>query len=336
MKIKWALIVLVVLVVAYFVGPKPNDPVFATNLPGVPQSAELLEQYVAEQESRHTLKPGTKAAIVWFDDSLKHQTEYSLVYLHGFSASHHEGYPLHRNLAEAFGCNLYLARLHQHGIDTTDALHRFSAEGFYKSALDALAIGQRIGEKVILVSTSTGCTAALKMASEFPEVHALINLSPNVRINDPFAFLLNDPWGSELAELAMGGQYRYVDGGPEYAKYWNEKYRTESLVELQQLIEATMLRETFERVNQPVFNGYYFKDQENQDGVVKVSAIEWMHELLSTPDSLKRAHPFPEAGNHVLASPIKSKDVEGVEAAVRKFMVEVIGMREVERASKDS
>lgn len=336
MKIKLAFVVLLILMGAYFFGPKPDDPIFAQNLPNVPDNPEELEKYIADQEQRHQLKSGTAAQIVWSDDSLRNQTEYSLVYLHGFSASHHEGFPLHRNLAETFGCNLYLARLHQHGIDTTDALYNFTAEGFYQSSLEALAIGQHIGQKVILIGTSTGCTAALKMASEFSQVHALINLSPNVRINDPFAFLLNDPWGTELAKLAMGGDFRYVDGGPEYAKYWNDKYRTEALIELQQLIESTMLRETFEDITQPVFNGYYFKDEQNQDGVVKVSAIRWMHELLSTPDSLKREHAFAEAGNHVLASPIKSEDVEGVEAAVREFMSGVIGMKVVENARKDS
>lgn len=336
MKIKLVLGALVILMGAYFLGPKPETPMFEQNLPTVSESPEALEQFIADKERRHHLKPGTEAKIIWVDDSLRNQTEYSLVYLHGFSASHHEGFPLHRNLARAFGCNLYLARLHQHGIDTTDALYHFSAEGFYRSALEALAIGQRIGQKVILVSTSTGCTAALKMASEHPQVHALINLSPNVRINDPFAFLLNDPWGSEMAHLAMGGDFRYVDGGPEYAKYWNDKYRTEALVELQQLIETTMTRETFEQITQPVFNGYYFKDDENQDPVVKVSAIRWMHELLSTPDSLKREYAFADAGNHVLASPIKSNDVEGVEAVIQKFMIQVIGMKVVESARKDS
>lgn len=329
MKTRILLIVLAALSATYFLGPSPEEPSYPDELPIVAFEGAEVEAFIARKEKQHNLKPGTNAKIIWAHDSAKSKTAFSLVYLHGFSASHHEGYPLHVNLAEKYGCNLYLARLYQHGIDTTDALFDFTAEGFYKSALEALAIGEQIGEKVILLSTSTGCTAALKLAADFPEVHALVNLSPNVRINDPFAFLLNNPWGGEIAKIAMGGEYRYIDGGPEYAKYWNDKYRTESLVQLQELIETTMVSETFNRVDQPVFNGYYYASEAEQDPVVKVSAILWMHDLLTTPDSLKVARAFPKAENHVLASPIKSSDVEGVESAVSDFLSNVVGMKPV-------
>lgn len=304
-------------------------PHYGTELQVVPVNPESLDRVIARIESRHHLKPGNAARIHWAKDSVKAKTEYALVYLHGFSASHHEGYPLHVNMAKKYGCNLFLARLFDHGIDTTDALLRFSAEKFYNSARMALAIGTQLGEKVILISTSTGGTAALKLAAEFPQVHALINLSPNVRINDPTAFLLNNPWGLQIANIVLGDQYRYVDGGPEYAKYWNTKYRNEAIVELQELIETTMIPETFERINQPVFNGFYFASDTAQDKVVKVEAIRWMHELLATPDEQKVLHPFATPGNHVLASPIKSKDVDAVEQEVSRFMEVVLGMKPI-------
>lgn len=335
MKLKIAAAAIGLLVVGYFVGPQPTEPKYPIALPGVPQDAHLLEAHITTREARHQLKAGNEAQIVWYNNETRAKTEYALVYLHGFSASHHEGFPLHRRLAEKYGCNLYLARLEAHGIDTTDALIDFSAEGYYKSALYALAVGRAIGEKVIIVSTSTGCTAALQLASDFPWIHALVNLSPNVRINDPFAFLLNDPWGIQLAKIAMGGDFRKIDGGPEYARYWYDYYRTESLAELQELVETTMTPKTFGRINQPVFNGFYYADEDAQDPVVKVSAIRWMHELLATPDSLKVARAFADAQNHVLASPIKSKDAEGVLKAVEVFIEEVIGVKPVANHPKN-
>lgn len=329
MKLKIATATIGLMLVGYFAGPKPAEPQYPTSLPEVSENAQLLEAQVASREARHQLKPGNQAQIVWYNNETRARTEYALVYLHGFSASHHEGFPLHRRLAEQYGCNLYLARLQAHGIDTTDALVDFSAEGYYRSALHALAVGRAIGQKVILVSTSTGCTVALQLAADFPWIHALVNLSPNVKINDPFAFLLNDPWGVQLAKMTMGGNYRRIDGGPEYARYWNDYYRIESLAELQELVETTMTSETFRRVNQPVFNGFYYASEEAQDPVVKVSAIHWMHELLATPDSQKVARAFPEAQSHVLASPIKSKDAEGVIKAVEAFLEEVVGLKPV-------
>jgi esterase/lipase len=329
MKRKIILAVLAVLILVYALGPQPSDPNYTSQLSVVPSNPTELIDYVAINESKHNLKAGNEANIIWADDSTKAKTEYALVYLHGFSASHHEGFPLHTTLAKKFGCNLYLARLHDHGIDTTEALLNFSAEGFYQSAQQALAIGTQLGQKVILIGTSTGCTAALKLAAEFPQVHAVINLSPNIRINDGTAFLLNNAWGLQIAELVLGDKYRYVDGGPEYAKYWNTKYRIESLVQLQELIETTMVEETFEKITQPVFNGFYYKNEEEQDHVVKVESIRWMHGLLATSENQKVLQDFPNAGNHVLASPIKSNDVEGVTNAVAKFMADVLQMKAI-------
>src|SRR5438445_194313 len=80
----------------YFLGPEPEQPKFDSVMPQVPQGASELETYVANQESKHKLKPDNEARIVWADSS-KRKTEYAIVYLHGFFASEKEGYPVHEN-----------------------------------------------------------------------------------------------------------------------------------------------------------------------------------------------------------------------------------------------
>ena len=87
---------------------------------------------------KHKIKPTNEARIIWFDSS--HQkTPYSVVYLHGFSASQAEGDPTHRRFAREFGCNLFLSRLADHGIDTTEALLQFTPDRIWESAKEALA-----------------------------------------------------------------------------------------------------------------------------------------------------------------------------------------------------
>src|SRR4029079_9808675 len=125
-------------------------------LPLVPAGTAQLEKYVSDHEAMHKLKPENEARIIWFNDSLKQKTEYAVVYLHGFSASQEEGDPVHYDFAQKFGCNLYLSRLDAHGIDTTEPLGNFTAEGVWNSAKQAFAIGKQLGKKVILMSTSTG------------------------------------------------------------------------------------------------------------------------------------------------------------------------------------
>ena len=321
---RWLLVAAGILVL-YWVGPNPADPIYTNDLPVLSDSPQQLEMYVAEQEKKHQIKPDNQARIVWYNDSLKNTTEYALVYLHGFSASQEEGNPVHRNLAKAFGCNLYLARLAEHGIDTSDALLNYTAEGLWQTAKEAYAIGKKLGKKVILMGTSTGGTVALQLAAAFPEIAGIILYSPNIAINDPNAWLLNNPWGLQIARLVKGSNFNIAgQDDSTYKKYWNHTYRLEATVQLQELLETTMVPATFGAVRQPVLALYYFKDESNQDKVVKVSAIQKMMQELGTPDSLKRSVAMANAGNHVLASPIVSKDVAGVEKETSTFLQQVM------------
>ena len=115
--------------------------------------------------------------------------------------------------------------------------------------------------------------------------------------------------------------------GEEYAKYWNNFYRIESLVALQELIETSMKKNTFNQVEQPVYLAYYYKNEEEQDPVVRVPAMLKMFDELGTDSSKKRKEAFPNTGNHVLASPIKSKDVAGIEEGTIRFLEEILNLR---------
>ncbi len=314
----------------YFLGPEPDKPVWNLDMPSVPQDPAGLENYVAAQESMHKLKPDNEARIVWADSSKK-RTEYSVIYLHGFSASQEEGDPIHEQFAKTFGCNLYLARMADHGIDTTDQLLYFTPDRWWKSSKEALAIGKALGDKVIVMSTSTGGTMAVILAATYPaEVFALINMSPNIAINDGNAWLLNEPWGLQISRLAVGGENRVFPKDPLKDQYWNNPYRMEAVTQLEELIEDKMNPETFKKVSCPSLTLYYYKNEKEQDPTVKVSAMIEMNKQLSTPDSLKVMVPIPNAGGHVLGSHIVSKDLETVAAAAKKFAEEKLGMKTVD------
>lgn len=323
--LKILFVLLLVLAAVYFFGPHPSQPVYSNALPTLTDSGAALDRYVAEMERQHTLKKNNEARIVWANDSLKNKTEYAIVYLHGFSASQEEGNPVHRNIAKAFGCNLYLARLAEHGIDTTDALYHFTAAGLWETGKQAYAIGKQLGKKVILMGTSTGGTLALQLAAAYPEIAGLVLYSPNIAINDPNAWLLNDPWGLQIARLVKKSTLNTAGRGDSlYNQYWNHTYRLEATVQLEELLETTMLPATFAQIKQPVLSLYYFKNEKEQDPVVKVSAIKKMMEQLGTAANLKKSVAIPEAANHVLASPIQSKDIQSVENETRLFLQSVM------------
>ena len=321
LKISISLIAL--LVIVYFLGPQPQKPDFNYTLPAIADSTNM-DLYVSNIEQGHKIKPNNEAKIIWADSS--HQaTDYAIVYLHGFSASQMEGAPVHENIAKQFHCNLYLARLAEHGIDTTEEMMNLTAENYWESAKQAYAIGKKLGKKVILMSTSTGGTLSLQLAAAYPEIAGLIMYSPNIEIYNPTAPLLNDHWGLQIARIVMKGNYMNIPfTNPEYPKYWNTHYRLEGTIALQNLVEATMNKALFKKISQPVLTLYYFKDEARQDNVVKVGATQKMFAEISTPDSLKVLKAMPETGNHVLASPILSKDIAGVEKETALFIASKI------------
>jgi esterase/lipase len=325
------IVISILLVMAiYLLGPSPSKPKWSSVMPVVPQEPASLEQYIITNENKHKIKPDNEARIVWFD-STKKKTEYSVVYLHGFSASQEEGDPVHVNFAKKFGCNLYLARLADHGIDTTEQLLNFATDRFWQSSKEALAIGKALGDKVIIMSTSTGGTMALMLAGEYPDdVYALINLSPNMAINDPNAWLLNNHWGLQIARTVVGSDYVDVHFDSARQKYWNGKYRLEAAVQLQEMLEDKMNETTFKKVLCPSLTLYYYKSEAEQDPTVKVSAMLEMNEMLGTPSSFKQTIAIPNAGGHVIGSYLVSKDIQSVENAAEKFAVEKLKMKLVE------
>lgn len=328
-KTKWVIIVILILVIVYLGGPRPSEPDYSLNMPQVPVDARLLEQYVVNGEARHKLKPNNQARIIWANDSTKNRTGYSMVYLHGFSASQAEGDPVHRDIARRFNCNLYLSRLAEHGIDTSDAMINLTVDKYWESAKEALAIGKQLGDTVILVGCSTGGSLALKLAAEFPEIHALILLSPNIAINDPNAWLANNPWGLQIARMVLGSDFvdSKKDTGDIFKQYWYNHYRLEAVVALEELLESAMTEKTFKKVKQPTLMLYYYRDDVHQDSTVKVSAMKEMFSELGTPSDKKRSLAMPATGDHVIGSYIKSKDVEGVKRECERFLQEIVRLK---------
>lgn len=330
--LRFILLIVLALAILYLVGPKPPKPELNKNLPSIWASIGNIEDFVEKKGDGLTLKPDNESRIIWAD-SVKSRTNYCLLYLHGFSASWFEGYPANVEFARHFGFNAYFPRLASHGIDTVDALVDMTPDRLWESAKEALMIARSLGKKVIIMGTSTGGTLGLKLAADFPEyVDGLILYSPNIEINNDASFLLSGPWGLQIGRKFNGGKYRGAssDSLSKECQYWNCKYRMEAVVYLQQLLDATMKKETFRQVTAPVFLGYYYKDKKNQDQTVKVSAMLEMFGQISTTPDRKVKMAFPEAGDHVIASELISGSVDKVIRETIKFGEENMGLKPVQ------
>lgn len=323
------LLILVLLIGGYYLGPCPTYPEIDAKIAPLDIPLVEIDDYLAKREAKvSNLKPDNEAQVIWADSIRK--TEWAVVYLHGFSASAMEGDPVHQRFAARYGANLFLARLAEHGINDRETFKTVTPKDWVDSAKEAIAIGKLIGEKVIVMSCSTGSTHSAFLAAENPDfVDAQLMYSPNFAIDASGTWLMTNPWGLELSRLLSGGDYRHL-GLPESCyPYWTVEYRVEGIVAMQALLDATMQTQYFEKTTQPTFIGYYYKDEDNYDGVVSIPMMKEYMETIKTPTNEKEIMAFPNVDSHVIVSGLQSKDWQSVEQETNAFVERVLGMKPV-------
>jgi esterase/lipase len=322
--IKGFAVFLLLLGAIYLVGPRVETPVFRDEIPEVPIELTELEEWVTTKEASLGNVRSGNASYILFNDSLPQKTDYSVVYLHGFTASGMEGDPVHKLIAKAFNANLYVPRLHGHGLEEEEPMLEYNNEQYWKSGLEALEIAKRLGKKVIVLGTSHGGALSLSLGAD-PKIAAFGLFSPNIAVFDPKSELLSKPWGLQIARLVKGGNYHYmITSSEEKKKYWTTKTRLESLTHMQKFLDIKMKKSTFKKVTAPVFLGYYYKNDSLQDQVVSVDAMLKMFNQLGTPDSLKYKMAFPEAKDHVLTSSLSTSEYNHVAEESIKYFKQVL------------
>jgi esterase/lipase len=335
--VKYLLGIIIVLLIGYFVGPKPSRPEFKINEIILPASLTDIEKQINESEKAvKGIKPDNEARIVWADSSKKEKTKIAFLYLHGFSASQGEGEPVHRDLAKKFNANLYLARLSEHGVNRGDStMLNLTADNYEASAEKALAIAEKIGDSVVVIGTSGGGALSIFLTSRHPEIKAIILYSPAVKLYDPKAALLAKHWGLQIGRLASGGKMNTSPSESElHSQYWTLSYRVEGLVNFQNFLKNAMVPDNFSKVRCPAFMAYYYKSEKEQDMTASVPAMLKMFDQLGTPANLKQKMAFPLAGAHVIASYIRSKDWQGVERETDKFLTDIVKLQPPYSGSK--
>ncbi len=229
-------IVAAVLLAAWLTTPAGlSDTVPAPEL-GVDLEADIAATEAAAAE-RYGLVPGTEKRIRWHG-APGARTEYAVVYLHGFSASRQEIAPVPELVADALGANLFETRLTGHG-RSTDPLSETTAEAWLSDGVEALAIGAALGNRLVVIGTSTGATIALALAEHelFAKVDTFVLMSPNHGPRDPASEWLTRPFGPVIAR-AMIGEYREWQAFNErQEQFWTTRYPTAAIVEMMRLVD---------------------------------------------------------------------------------------------------
>jgi esterase/lipase len=183
------------------------------------------------------IKEKCEKKIVWHQGDRKQQ-DLAIVYLHGFSASRMETWPLCDRLAKAIGANLFYTRLTGHGQDG-QAMAAATIQDWLEDATEAVQIGKKLGKKIILIGTSTGGTLATWLASQpktAPLIHRLILISPNFLPKCPLSAITLWPMGVQTLEILFGSWRAFSVTNDLQAKYWTARYPFKALTPMMQLV----------------------------------------------------------------------------------------------------
>lgn len=312
-----------VLVLVFFIGPKPDQPEYLNDLPVLATPLEAIEDSIYNFESQHNALECAYTEVFW-SDSLR-QTDYSFLYLHGFSATKHEGDSFRYTLPREYGMNAVFNRMVGHGLQENDAerMSTFTAESAWNKALYDFALAKRLGKKVVLGSCSTGSLLALRLARLYPEdVAAVLNYSPNMGLPDPNSALLNGPWGLQLLKFIKGTEYRIVPERSDSIRIVCKPmaYSWESVVQMQHLVETAILEQELSEIKVPVLNMVWYEDEEHQDYVIDVAKAKAMHDAIGgTKKWVTTA-----AKEHVLVNHQLSKDLKTVYTETYSFLDRIL------------
>lgn len=225
------------LVVVALLGPRAR---VGTEVSPVDVPADVDSFLSASEAAVPGLREGDAKRIVWASPEAPAATPLAVVYLHGFSADPHELDPVPQRLADSLGANLFVTRLAGHGLETGDGLGDVTAEDWLHDAEEALAVGERLGGKIILVGTSTGGTLAVWAAARARRrdmIAAVVLVSPNFGLRDRSADVLLWPWGGLLARVAVGPERCWAPLNAEQRRHWTTCYPTRALLPLMALVD---------------------------------------------------------------------------------------------------
>ncbi len=210
------------------------------SLPATPELPADLDGYLDSRESqahsRFPLIADTGKRIRW--QARGEKTEWAVVYVHGFSATRQEIAPVPEMIADRLGANLFETRLTGHG-RADGVMLETTAEDWLADAAEAIAIGHRIGDRVVLMGTSTGATILLAMAqhAQLRQADSIVLMSPNYAPVDPRSRWLTRPAGPLLARVLIGETRSFEALNAAQERYWSTTYPTASIVEVMRVVD---------------------------------------------------------------------------------------------------
>ena len=167
-------------------------------------------------------------------------SENTLVFIHGFSATRVELSPVIENVAKALGANVFFTRLTGHGQDG-EALSNASFEEWISDTEEAIRIGEMLGNEVILIGSSTGCSLIHSLLAEQTKISSVIYVSPNFGPSSFKGHFLRAPGAKWFIPLILGSEHAFIPKNSEHERCWTTRYPTKALFAVKDSVVAASL-----------------------------------------------------------------------------------------------
>ncbi len=299
----WLLALVLLGAAAYALGPR-NDfgPAMPSPRPQPPQDISQLADWIQQSEAAFPdIKPGNAKGIVWAAEPGQ-RTHWAVVYIHGFSASRLETAPLAEVVASQLGANVFYTRLNGHGRANGDAMGDATPQDWMADTLEAVQIGQTLGERVLVISCSTGGTLAtwLGTSADAARVSAHVFVSPNFGPKDKRSEIVNAPWGKHIALLVQGKTRSWTPESAQEANAWTPSYPTKAIFPMMALVK-NVRDSDLSLFQTPVLVLYSERDETVDTTELKAAFTR----LGSARKSIEPVAYSKSTGQHVLAGAIK-------------------------------
>jgi alpha-beta hydrolase superfamily lysophospholipase len=294
------------------------------NVPDVPGFDDPVAFLAAREGAVDDLRPGAAARIVWAGEAGQ-RSDLVILYLHGFSAGPEEIRPVPDYVAAALGANLVFARLSGHGRDGAAMAEPRAGDWVADTAL-FLDIARALGDRVVIIGTSTGGTLAAYAALDpamAADLAGIVFVSPNFALADPLGALLQWPLARHWVPLVAGAERRFDPLNAGQAAHWTTSYPTVATVTL-----GTLMRHVNDRdpaaTDVPALFVFSDADQVVSAQATRALAARWGGAVTLAPQSLPRngADPFAHviAGDilsPVMTAPVTARIVDWITALPR-------------------
>jgi len=248
------------------------------------------------------IRPGCAKQIIWADGPQK--TKLAVVYVHGFSATLGEVRPLPDMVADALGANLFYTRLTGHGQDGA-AMGRATVEQWHADVAEALKIGAQIGEEVVVISCSTGCTLVTTALARGAQVKATVHLSPNYGLSNILAktllrFVGIEHWG----KFIVGREQKFKARSDAHAQFWTLRYDTAAIFTMARSVREC-LAQPIESIKTPAYFAYCNTDRVVSPGMIRKVMARWGGPVA---EDILIQGPNDDTDGHVMAGEVMSPE----------------------------